>query len=132
MSLRGGGSIEEVQERVRPNQVEVACVEVGVGCDGMARREGLPVEAQTTKVPALDARPQREPVNPVFEPVMIRGDREKSEEEQQERPVAGVVVFQPVKTHGDEQPDQKQDASPPGELYAGLCAAPVQTLTPLQ
>lgn len=79
----------------------------------------------------FDVGPPFKPVNPVFEPVMIRGDREKSEEEQQERPVTGIVVFQPVKTHGDEQSDQKQDASPPGELCTGSCAAPVQALTPL-
>jgi ribosomal protein L11 methyltransferase len=68
---------------------------------------------------AFDVGPPFKPVNPVFEPVMICGDCEKSEEEQQERPVTGVVVFQPVETHGDEQSDQKQDASPSGELCAG-------------
>lgn len=131
MALCGRSRVEEMEERVRSNQVEVARVEVGVGCDGMARRECPPVEAQTAEVLALDAGPQRDPVNPVFEPVMIRGDCEKSEEEQQERPVTGVVAFQPVKTHGDEQSDQKQDASPSGELRAGLCAAPVQARAPL-
>lgn len=132
VALCGRGRVEKMEERVRPNHVEVARVEMGVGCDGIARREYLPIKAKPGKVLALDPRPQREPMNPVFEPVMIRGDRKKSDEEQQERPVAGIVVFQPVETHGDEQSGQKQDASPAGELCAGLCAAPVQTLAPLQ
>jgi hypothetical protein len=45
VALCGCGRVEEMEERVRSNQVEVARVEVGVGCDGMARRECLPVEA---------------------------------------------------------------------------------------
>ncbi len=131
MPLRGGGSIEEMEERVRPDQVEVARIEMGIGGDGRAGGKRLPFMAKPGEVLALDPGPQREPMNPVFEPVMIRGDREKSEEEQQERPVAGVVASQPVESHCDEQSDQKQDASPSGELCAGLCTTPVQALAPL-
>jgi len=69
------------------------CIEMHGGLNRSVRRENLPIKAKPGEVLALDAGPEREPVNPVFEPVMIRGDREKSDEEQQERPVAGIVAF---------------------------------------
>lgn len=69
-----------MEERVRSDQVEVARVEMGVGCDGRARGERLPVKAKPGEVLALDPGPQRQPVNPVFEPVMIRGNNYESGE----------------------------------------------------
>lgn len=85
-----------MQERVRPDQVEVARVEMGVGCDGRAGGEYLPFMAKPGEVLALDPGPEREPMNPVFEPVMIRGNYHESDEKEGGRPVALGELPQPI------------------------------------
>ena len=73
------GGVEQMQERMRAQKIEVAGVQMALRRRSR-RLKRRPVQAQSSQVPPFDVGPDPEPVNPMFEPVMIRRDDEKSDE----------------------------------------------------
>lgn len=101
-----------MEERVRSDQIEVVRVKMGVGCDRRAGGECRPVKTKPGEVPAFDHGPQREPVNPVFEPVMIRGNNHESDEKNGGRPVAFSVLPEPIQTDRGDETDEEENQPP--------------------
>ena len=101
-----------MQERMGAQQIEVARVQMTFGRHGRRRLERGPVQTQSGQVPLFDLGPESEPVNPVFEPVMIRRDDEKPDEKRRDRAVPSCVFAQPIEAHDDGEAGEEDEETP--------------------
>ena len=70
----------------------------------------------------LDGFPEPEPMNPAFEPVMIRRHCDEQGGEAGQRPIAGLEPSHFVECDGADKRSDEKDEAPAGQLCARLRA----------
>jgi hypothetical protein len=86
------------------------------------------MKKQARTVLEFDLLPQTEPMNPLFEPVMIRRHDKEDADERDQRSITSLVPGHLVQRDGAEQSSDKEDESPPGKGGTRRCAAGEQAL----
>lgn len=108
---------------MRPGEIQVLRVEMGRGLLPRFLRNLGPVELHSGKVHGLDAVPEPQAMNPLFEPVMIRGNDEKADEKSCQRQVAAVVPAGFEQNDAAEKSGNEDREPPSSESGAGRGAA---------
>lgn len=102
-----------------PGEVEVARVPMSFGYGYRAKWNLSPGQTQAREVHLFDALPAAEPVQAIFEPVMIPGHNEKQHEAECEYDVAEEGPSQFMWNDGAEESDGKDCEPPPRKPRAG-------------
>lgn len=89
-----------------------------------------PVKLYSGKVSGLDTLPNPQAMNPLFEPVMIRGDNHKQSDKSSDRQVAAVVPADFEQGDARDESGNKNNQPPAGKSGAGGGAACEQALDP--
>jgi len=108
---------------MRPGEIQVLRVEMGRGLLPRFLRNLGPVELHSGKVNGLNAVPEPQAMNPLFEPVMIRGNDEKADEKSGQCQVAAVVPAGLEQNDAAEKSGNKDGEPPSSESGAGRRAA---------
>lgn len=104
---------------MRPGEIQVLRVEMGRGFLPRFLRNFGPVELHSGKVHGLNTVPEPQAMNPLFEPVMIRGNDEKADEKSGQRQVAAVVPAGFEQNDAAEKSGNKDREPPSSESGAG-------------
>ena len=71
----------------------------------------------------LDALPQAQPMNPLFEPAMIGGDDEEQDDESGQHKISGAVPTGFVERDDANEASHENGQPPFGEAGTGACSA---------
>src|SRR4249920_1966206 len=84
LSMRGDGGVEQMEERVRADQVQVFGIRMLLGSARRTSGNVRPIQPETCQVHELDLLPETKAVQATFEPVMIDDHNQEQADEDDE------------------------------------------------
>ena len=115
---------------MRTGEIQVLGVEMGRGLFPQFGRNLGPVKLHSGKVSGPDTLPNPEAMNPLFEPVMIRGNDHKQDDKSSDGQVATVVPTDFEQCDARDESGNKNNQPPAGKSGASGGAACEQALNP--
>src|SRR5580765_8495437 len=115
LSVRGDGGVEQMEERVGTDEVQVFGIRMLLGSARWTSGNVRPIQSETCQVHELDLLPETKAVHTTFEPVMIDGHNQEQADEDDERPIAGLIPTHFIDGYRADRSDDEQDETPAGE-----------------
>lgn len=100
------------------DEVEILRIEMRIRRFAGSRRDPGPIQSDPRQMAGLDGLPLPEPMNPAFEPVMIRRDGDEARDETGQDQIADIKRFEFVQCDGREKAGEKESQAPAGEVRA--------------
>ncbi len=113
-------------------EVEIFGVTMSFWDRGRAERNACPVETNACHMRLFDVTPAAEPMQPIFQFVMMPGQDEETDKEAGERAVAGLRPAPSMHHDGSQQADRKNRKPPAGKPFAEPPALCIQTVDAAQ
>lgn len=104
------------------DEVEIVRIEMGIGRFAGSRRDTGPIQSDPGQMAGLDGLPLPEPMNPAFEPVMIRSHGDEAHDETAHDQISAMEPVEFVQGDGREEAGEKEPQTPAGDARARPCA----------
>jgi len=122
--------IEEMGQRMRAEEIQIGGERMRFqGLTGPWWNRG-PIQRHSSQMSQLDLFPMAKPVNPSFDPVMIRRDGDEESQEQPETEVSAAVPVELVERDRHDEADEENSQSPPCKGCADAGAAFDEVICP--
>ena len=100
------------------DQVEIVRIEMRFRRLAVSRRDTGPIQSDPGQAAGFDGLPLPEPMNPAFEPVMIRRNGDEAGDKTGQDQVAALEPIEFIQRNGGEQAGEKERQTPAGEVRA--------------
>src|SRR5688500_14438681 len=106
-----------MQQRMGAGEIQIFGITMSFRHRGLAARNVLPVQMNARQRRLLDATPAAEPMQPIFQFVIMPGHDEEEYEEAGERAIAELSSPPFVNDDGCREPNRKNCKPPAGEPF---------------